>query len=104
MEYRVDPSFTPESVGDICMEFIINYCKANGKEAIGWLKEIANREEEQERIHTNKKTGEKVTKKVMVHTPFVSLRTAFAEKYFPNIIVGSSKKGQQSYLDIINSL
>lgn len=101
--YRIDASFVPEKVSDICMEFIINYCKANGAEAITWLKDIANKEELQERTSTDKNTGEKITKTVKVHTPFVSLRTAFAEKYFPDIIVGKSKGGK-SYLDIINAL
>lgn len=101
--YRIDASFVPEKVSDICMEFIINYCKANGAEAIKWLKDIANKKETQERTSTDKKTGEKITKTVEVHTPFVSLRTAFAEKYFPDIIVGKSKGGK-SYLDIINAL
>ena len=103
IEYRIDASFVPEKVSDICMEFIINYCKANGAEAIKWLKDIANKKETQERTSTDKKTGEKITKTVEVHTPFVSLRTAFAEKYFPDIIVGKSKGGK-SYLDIINAL
>lgn len=101
--YRIDASFVPEKVSDICMEFIINYCKANGAEAIKWLKDIANKKETQERTSTDKNTGEKITKTVEVHTPFVSLRTAFAEKYFPDIIVGKSKGGK-SYLDIINAL
>ena len=101
--YRIDASFIPEKVSDICMEFIINYCKANGAESIKWLKDIANKKETQERTSTDKNTGEKITKTVKVHTPFVSLRTAFAEKYFPDIIVGKSKGGK-SYLDIINAL
>lgn len=102
IEYRIDASFVPEKVSDICMEFIINYCKANGAEAIKWLKDIANKKETQERTSTDK-NGEKITKTVEVHTPFVSLRTAFAEKYFPDIIIGKSKGGK-SYLDIINAL
>ena len=72
--YRIDASFVPEKVSDICMEFIINYCKANGAEAITWLKDIANKEELQERTSTDKNTGEKITKTVKVHTPFVIAR------------------------------
>lgn len=90
--YNVNPDYKPLKVSDISMEFIINYCKASGKDAIQWLKEIANKQEKQTR---NDKT-------IMVNTPFVTLRTAFAEKYFPDIIVGTKKK--ESYLDIINSL
>ena len=91
--YHAEPEYKPTVIGDICEEFIVNYCEANGH--TDWLVEKVNT-----KVPT-KKLDENGNPK-MVYMPFVSLRSEFAKKFFPNIIKGDSGK-KLSFRDKINA-
>ncbi len=80
-EYRVDADFKPKAIDDICAEFIDNYIEANdeGEWFIGIL----------ESKETYKKGEKKGQEKDI---SFVTIRSAFAKKFFPEIIKGTSVK------------
>lgn len=92
--YRVDPDFVPSGINEICAEFIENYCAANN--AIDWLLEKVNT-----KIEVERKQKDGTTKVVTMDYPFVSLRSDFANKYFPQIIKGD-KKEELSLKDRLN--
>ena len=82
-EYRVDTAFVPSNVSEICEQFIENFC-AESQDRIDWLLEEIDKKE----LHKNRKTAEKEEKNIS----FVSLRSAFAHKYFPACIKEKKKK------------
>ena len=98
--YHVEAEYVPSKISDICEEFIVAYCEANGEEAINWLVKTVNTKVPTQR--TNKETGEK-EKGEDIYMPFVSLRSAFAKKYFPNIIKGDKKAEGSSLRDRLNA-
>lgn len=87
--YRVDAGFIPKRIDEICEDFIQNYCIANDKE--DWLD--SQYSEQEDKTITNKKTG-KITKKKQPKS-FVSIRSAFAKEFFPNIIIGKQEKDKK---------
>lgn len=99
-KYRIDPTFVPEKIGDICDEFIVNYCVANGKEE--WLYNELNKTETAKAnkdrkvkavVDGVKKTIEvKAGEEYQQQQSFVSLRSAFANEFFSDIIKGQSVK------------
>ena len=80
-EYRIDADFVPTAIEDICLDFIDNYIEANNEGE--WVLKVL---EQTEVYKKGKKQGK--TKEVS----FVTLRSAFASKFFPEIIKGSDKK------------
>jgi hypothetical protein len=84
--YRTDLGFTPKRVDEICPEYIEAYCEAHGE--IEWLVKEASKKVNQ--VRKNKKTGEEKT--VVVNNPFVNVRAAFVDKFFPTIKIGEVKE------------
>lgn len=84
-EYRIDADFKPTAVEDIILEFIENYCVANGEEK--WL--VAQLEAKE---NTNRKQKDGSTKIVEKDKSFVSIRSDFVNKFFPEIIKGDKEK------------
>ena len=82
-EYRVDADFKPKAIDDICAEFIDNYIEANDEGE--WFVGILESKE------TYKKGEKKGQEKEI---SFVTIRSAFAKKFFPEIIKGTSDKEQ----------
>lgn len=76
-KYRIDADFEPKKPNEICVEFIINYCEKEDKNA-DWL-------EAQFKEKTTNKSGKEVEKS------FYEIRKAFVEKFFPEIEITSSK-------------
>lgn len=99
--YRIDAAFVPAKIGDICNEFIENYCVANKE--IDWLVEVSNTSSfVVER--TNKETKEKYFETVTCENyPFVNLRRDFAQKFFPSILKGEPAKAE-TFKERINRL
>lgn len=80
-KYRVDADFVPTAVEEICIDFIDNYVEANDEGE--WLvSELMKKE-------TYKKGDKKGQEKEI---SFVTLRSAFAHKFFPEIIKGAGTK------------
>ena len=83
IKYRVDADFVPEKLGDICEDFIQNYCIAKGKE--DWLdNQYASKE-----TFTVKKDKKKYKGVVYykgqtyeADKSFISIRKDFAKEFF----------------------
>ena len=98
-KYRIDPTFVPEKINDICDEFIVNYCVANDKQE--WLfnelnkteTATANKDRKVKAIVNGKKQtiNVKAGENYQQAQSFVSLRSAFANEFFPDIIKGQAK-------------
>lgn len=80
-KYRVDADFKPTSIDEICAEFIDNYVEANNEGE--WFVEVLQRTE----VY---KKGEKKGQEKEIS--FVSIRSAFAKKFFKEIIKGEPEK------------
>ena len=80
-QYRIDAGFKPTSIDEICAEFIDNYIEANDEGE--WFVELL------EKTETYKKGEKKGQEKEI---SFVSIRSAFAKKFFPEIIKGATEK------------
>ena len=76
-EYRVDADFKPTAIDEICAEFIDNYVEANNEGE--WFVSVL---EKTETYKKGKRKGE--TKDIS----FVTIRSEFAKKFFPEIIKG----------------
>ena len=85
--YRIDADFVPKKATDICDEFINNYCKAQGVEAVKWLlgkrkeKVIATKEK------TNLETNEIETIEFERKLTALEIRKAFIEKFLTIIFL-----------------
>lgn len=86
-EYRVDADFKPKAIDDICAEFIDNYVEANNEGE--WFVGVLESKE-------TYKNGEKAGKEKDIS--FVSIRSAFAHKFFPEIIKGKPEQ-EMSFRD-----
>jgi len=80
-KYRVDAGFKPTSIDEICADFIDNYIEANDEGE--WFVELL------EKTETYKKGDKKGEEKEI---SFVTIRSAFAHKFFPEIIKGKAEK------------
>ena len=80
-KYRIDADFKPKAIDEICAEFIDNYIEANDEGE--WFVE------QLEKTETYKKGEKKGQEKEI---SFVSIRSAFANKFFPEIIKGNPTK------------
>ncbi len=99
--YRIDEDFKPSKIGDICSEFIENWCVANNQ--VDWLVSEVNITE----YKTKKKQpdGSVVEETVKCDNyPFVNLRADFVNKFFPSILVGNATKGEETFKQKINRL
>ena len=79
--YRVDAEFVPTAIEDICIDFIDNYVEANNQGE--WL---VNELMKKETYKNGSKKGQEK------EISFVTLRSAFAKKFFPAIIKGAGQK------------
>ena len=80
-KYRIDADFKPKEIDEICAEFIDNYVEANNEGE--WFVGVLSKKE------TYKKGEKKGQEKDI---SFVSIRSEFANKFFPEIIKGTTKK------------
>lgn len=80
-KYRIDADFKPKAIDEICAEFIDNYVEANDEGE--WFVSILESKE------TYKKGEKKGQEKEI---SFVTIRSAFAKKFFPEIIKGTPDK------------
>lgn len=78
--YRVDADFKPTGVEEICSEFIDNYVEANNEGE--WFVNLLSSKEKY-------KKGEKKGQEKDIS--FVSIRSAFAKKFFPDIVKGDKE-------------
>lgn len=83
-KYRIDPDFIPTKVEEICEDFIINYCEANGKES--WL------EAQYTATEKKKKKVDGVVVEEEQPKSFVSIRSAFMDEFFNGIRKGKKEK------------
>lgn len=74
-KYRVDADFKPEAIDEICSTFIDNYVEANNQGE--WFISVLEKKE------TYKKGKKKGQEKEI---SFVSIRSAFVRKFFPEIL------------------
>lgn len=86
-QYRVDAGFKPTAIEEICSEFIDNYVEANNQGE--WFVSILESKE------TYKKGDKKGQEKDI---SFVSIRSKFVDKFFPEIRKGVKEK-EPSYRD-----
>ncbi len=84
IKYRIDADFIPKKLGDICEEFIQNYCLDKGE--TDWLdKQYDSTEVFEVKSDKGKKfDGVKYVKgdKYTAPKSFISIRKDFAEKFF----------------------
>lgn len=80
-KYRVDADFKPTSIDEICFEFIDNYVGAHNEDE--WFVSVLEQKE------TYKKGVKKGEEKDI---SFVTIRSAFANKFFPEIIKGTPER------------
>jgi hypothetical protein len=90
IRYRVDADFVPTSIKEIVMDFVVNYCEANGETE--WLLDEVNKPFQKKQVKKDKEGNVISEKMVKADYPFVNLRTDFVKKFFPDIIVGEVKE------------
>lgn len=98
---------------DITNEFILNYCKNAGPDAIAWLKNEIETEvealkyplgdEPAEKSHRRKQDKTKEPIKVMRHYTFFEIKKHFIEKYYPELIKEKKPK-KKSFFDLVREL
>ncbi len=89
IRYRVDADFEPTAIKDIIMDFVVNYCEANGETE--WLLETVNKPFQKKQVKKDKEGNVISETKVKADYPFVNIRRDFVKKFFPDIIVGEEK-------------
>lgn len=76
-KYRIDPEFVPANASEICTEFVEAYCIANNE--VEWLcdkyKSTTVGKDGKERPYS-----------------FISIRTDFCAKFFPELAKATTKK------------
>lgn len=77
-KYRVDADFEPKAIDEICADFIDNYVEAHNEGE--WFVGVLEQKETYQK-------GEKKGKEKEIS--FVGIRSAFANKFFPQIIKGN---------------
>ena len=91
IKYRIDADFVPKKLGEICEDFIQNYCLANGKE--DWLDE-QYASKETFTVKTEKKKYKGVVyyqgQTYEADKSFISIRKDFAKEFF-NITKGEEE-------------
>lgn len=91
IKYRIDADFVPEKVGEICEEFIQNYCLAKGKE--DWLdNQYDSKETFTVKADKKKYKGNTYYKgqTYEANKSFISIRRDFAKEFF-NITKGDEE-------------
>lgn len=81
----------PKNINDIDGDYVFNYCKERGSEAVDWLKEVYNTPVAPD------KNGRART------ISFIEVRNRFAARYFPTLAPKSSKK-RKTLKDKLNEL
>ena len=80
-KYRVDADFKPSAIDEICSEFIDNYVEANNEGE--WFVSVL---EMKETYKNGPKKGQEKD------ASFVTIRSEFANKFFPEIVKGNKKE------------
>lgn len=90
--YRIDADFIPSAIDEITQEFIENYCVA--KKKTEWLVAEASKKETRKFTKPTKLHGVSYKAGDTCEQPisFVTMRSDFATKFFPEIIVGDKPK------------
>lgn len=93
IKYRVDADFVPTEIKEICIEFIENYCVANGKTE--WLAETLDKKTTHKHQKGDKE-GQVITDKngkpKLFSYSFPEIRADFAKEFFGDIIKGETPK------------
>ena len=79
----------PSNINEIDGDFVVDYCKEQGAEAVAWLKEIYNRPPKPDK------------NKVLREISFIEVRNEFARKYFSHLVPvgkGNDKKSMRERL------
>jgi len=83
--YNTSPTFIPNNINEISIDFIINYCTAKGKADIAWLKALAAA-----KVAPDKNGRER-------RISFIEIRKEFVKKYFPSIAPAAKEKKPTMY-------
>jgi len=75
-------NFIPQSLNDLTKEFMINYISEKAPKEKKWFKELVT----QKNIIRRKKKGSDEIIEIEQVTSFATIRTEFANKFFPEII------------------
>lgn len=86
-KYRIDADFKPKAIDEICAEFIDNYVEAHDEGE--WFVSVL---EQKETYKKGEKKGEEKD------ISFVTIRSAFANKFFSEIIKGKPEQ-EMSFRD-----
>lgn len=79
---KATADFIPQSLNDLTKEFMIMYINKVAPTEKKWFKELVS----QKTIIKRKKKGSNDIIEVEQITPFATVRTEFAKKFFPQII------------------
>lgn len=88
IDYRIDAEFVPTKISEICEEFIQNYVEANNQ--VDWL--ITQYEAKEEAVSKRDTKKRKEGEKYLQQKSFVSIRSDFVDKFFPDIREGTGKE------------
>ena len=81
----------PNNINDINGDFVLDYCKERGGEAVEWLKEVYNTP-----VKADKNGRERTIS-------FIEVRNRFVQRYFPALLPKSGKK-KKTLKDRLNEL
>ncbi len=94
-KYRVDAEFVPSAIGEICDDFMDNYVEAHNEGA--WF--VSQLEmKEPKKVRVKQADGSFIEEEKMVPISFMTLRSNFAKKFFPNI-VKSTSTNKETYIE-----
>ncbi len=70
----------PQNINDINGDYVFDYCKEQGQEAIDWLKEVYARPPKRDKNGVEREIS------------FIEVRNEFARKFFPHLAPKSKSK------------
>ena len=91
IKYRVDADFVPSEIGQICGEFMDNYIEANKQGE--WFVALLEKTEPK-KVKEKQADGSEIEVIKNVPLSFMSIRSEFAKKFFPNIVKSSSSDNE----------
>lgn len=94
-KYRIDADFEPAEANEICIEFIANYCIAQGKEEIKWLKGLINK-----KVAYKNKNGEDKERQYSQ----LEIRKEFIDRHFKKLKAkGKAKTTTETILELLDN-
>lgn len=87
IKYRVDAEFVPSAIGEICDDFMDNYIQAHN-EGEWFVSQLEMKEPKKVKVKQADGSIKEVEK--MEPISFMTLRSNFAKKFFPNIVKATS--------------